>query len=573
MNRIPVLWYQGTKGMWDHGIVAEFLNGTLYGAGLVPRDFDERLTRDHPGEGSVLVVCGGAYREQASTIVEHLNSYPWSVCILTSDEGHGFQWQVLPTGANRSTWVQYPCPGVHDLIPLRLPTGFRCDTRSTLQVARSVSRARDYVWSFAGQVQHEFRRECVRQAQALTRPGHLFVSNKGFASGYPYQEYVDILLRSQTVLCPAGSDSPDSFRVYEALEAGALPICDRRMPTWSKEQDYWQFLWGEQPPYPVVDHWSELPEVLNSVVGSQHIINRSAAWWIGKKRQMAWSLSDDITRFAGRPVRDDLRDRVTILMPSSPIPSHPSTDKIAEAIRQIRTYPEIAECEIIIMLDGVREEHQSRAADYAEYTRRLIDLCNWDPAFHGCLPLVFDRHTHQANMTRYALTLVRTPLIYFVEHDFHPFGEIPFTKVCDVVQNRSDVNYVCFNWEHEISPYRLHMYLDKDPRDVDGLPMIRAIQWSQQPHIAKTEWYRWIIHNHFGVRARAMIENVMYGVVARSIQGSVSNWLKWGTWVYTPPGSIRRSFHLDGRETDPPLPQINSYDGPVPLGAPPADIP
>src|SRR3990167_3538122 len=117
-----------------------------------------------------------------------------------------------------------------------------------------------------------------------------------------------------------------------------------------------------------------------------------------------------------------MKDTLTIVMPTSPIPSHLSTEVVEESIRRLRAYPDLKDCEILIQIDGIREEQRHREADYEEYKRRLLWLCAHE--FENCLPIVFDEHLHQAGMLRATLDRIRTPLLFYVEHDTFPMGEI-----------------------------------------------------------------------------------------------------------------------------------------------------
>ena len=46
-----------------------------------------------------------------------------------------------------------------------------------------------------------------------------------------------------------------------------------------------------------------------------------------------------------------MKDTLTIVMPTSPIPSHPSTEVIEESIRRLRVYPDLKDCEILIQIE------------------------------------------------------------------------------------------------------------------------------------------------------------------------------------------------------------------------------
>ena len=58
--------------------------------------------------------------------------------------------------------------------------------------------------------------------------------------GVEYQQYLDIMRQSKYVICPAGSMCVDSFRLYEAMECGAIPITDVRSPRGHPDFNYFK---------------------------------------------------------------------------------------------------------------------------------------------------------------------------------------------------------------------------------------------------------------------------------------------------------------------------------------------
>jgi hypothetical protein len=68
-------------------------------------------------------------------------------------------------------------------------------------------------------------------------------------------ECSDIYFRSKYVPCPSGVNI-ETFRVCEALEWGCIPIVKR-----SGKDDYFKNIFGDHP-FKVVDHWSEIADIL-----------------------------------------------------------------------------------------------------------------------------------------------------------------------------------------------------------------------------------------------------------------------------------------------------------------------
>ncbi len=77
---------------------------------------------------------------------------------------------------------------------------------------------------------------------------------------------------------------------------------------------------------------------------------------------------------------------VTIVIPTSVSPIHPSTEIIDEVIRGVRQY--FPDNEIILQVDGLRIEQAHRKDMYDEYKTRVLwkSLHEW----HNVLPIIFD---------------------------------------------------------------------------------------------------------------------------------------------------------------------------------------
>lgn len=235
-----------------------------------------------------------------------------------------------------------------------------------------------------------------------------------------------------------------------------------------------------------------------------------------------------------------LAEHITVLVPTSPIPSHPST-AIIDATLESLDCAGLGECQVIVMADGVRTEQADRASDYASYLARLV--------MGGANLYAAPEFLHQAEMTRRALEQVATPLILFVEHDTPLTGEIPWLSMCAAIES-GDADVVRLH--HEAAILEPHRYLTAGRRrNVHGVPLVATAQWSQRPHLASAEWYRWMLDTYFGPHARTMIEDRIYSEIA-------TPWVErreWGKvcklWMYAPTeGSWKRSEHLDGRAGD-----------------------
>lgn len=228
------------------------------------------------------------------------------------------------------------------------------------------------------------------------------------------------------------------------------------------------------------------------------------------------------------------KDDITVLIPTTAMPSQPSTEVIDRVLDSIKE--NLPDSEIIIMFDGLKPDLLDKKPAYEEYIQKLLWRANFEA--ENITPLVFDQWSHQSLMTKQALALVKTPLILFVECDAPLTGEIPWKELIEVVKS-GYANVIRFHHEAQIHPEHKFMMLDDKPIDIMGVPLLRTKQWSGRPHLASTEFYR-DIASRWDNEPR-FIEHIMYGLVENS------GWEQWRLHIYAPKGTLVRSLHIDGR--------------------------
>jgi hypothetical protein len=530
---IPVVWKNylagvQAKGFYDQTLLQWLFDQKMPG-GHTFKHFEEFHDLGDP-QGVVLVTPG--HFRDPDPIIKDLASRPWALVIVTSDEeGLAPFWELRRS--NRVIWKHWPRPELAWQPDRVLPLGW---TPGTVE-ANQERPEKDHDWFFAGQITHP-RRDAVAQALRLMSGGKLIATSTFLQTdngGINTAEYREMMRRSRVIPCPSGPNIPDTFRFYEALEAGAVPLADATSPRGGV--GYWGRAFPTVP-FPVVDDWSTLPQLVDEWK-RQHKRVPVLAWWEQAKRDLIWRLHDDITMLKGSAPKAPVEERITVLMPTSPIPSHPDTSIVEQTVASIRERLPLAE--IIIMADGVRPELEHRRADYTEYLERLVWLCRrWK-----AIPLVFEEWQHQANTTRRALQMVRTDLVLYVEHDTPLTGDIPWKQLGHFVLN-DDFHVIRFHHERQIPGEHEYMMrgdvtLSKDGQD---FRFRRTVQWSQRPHLARTDRYRQWVDKFFPPASRTMIEDRLHGIAANA------DWDEFRVGIYLPRGSIQRSLHLDGRGSD-----------------------
>lgn len=253
VTTIPIHWAFNARGNWDHGMMMLAEEGKLCDRPDVKFErVGANLFQEHGGPcvRSVCphtVVCingGNAYKPEMQEFLSQLRK---CLVISLSDEEAKFRPEMVHS--SNVVWVQYGQPGKHDAAAKWILTGMRYDTPEMvrrLSASLDPDSPRHYLWSFVGQAQNTTRKEMV--AVLMKRPDGLLKITDGFGGqngdGYDYEEYIDTMLDSDFVLCPAGNVVADSFRFAEALECGAIPIAQFKGEQESDDHIYWERVFG-----------------------------------------------------------------------------------------------------------------------------------------------------------------------------------------------------------------------------------------------------------------------------------------------------------------------------------------
>lgn len=230
---------------------------------------------------------------------------------------------------------------------------------------------------------------------------------------------------------------------------------------------------------------------------------------------------------------------ITVVIPTSVLPSHPSTAIIDQTIKDIRA--QLPDNEIILQVDGLREEQLNRKEDYDEYKNRILWKCLHE--WHNVVPLIFEEHEHQSGMLNKTLDIIKTPLMLYVE------GDAPLTpdrfidwEECIWFIETGRGNVIRFHFEAFIPEPHEHLMFEKKGN------FLQTIQWSQRPHLSTVSFYReQILPN---CPDKSFIEDTIHGFIQDVFHniGRKVFWKKIGLYIYHPEGDIKRSYHLDGRD-------------------------
>lgn len=534
--KIPVKFLNFNKdapdtGYWDHTLLTKIFN----------RDEFVITTRD-PSQ-AIIVIPATQNIEHIGKINDYIANMDAVIVILTGGEEGTFPTEAL-RHPKMKVWLMAPHPNkAHTKVDRFIGFGItpHCD-----QLPTEVPE-KDLKWFFSGQITHRRRKE-VAEVLRKEEGGEL-IETSGFSQGIEPTEYIKRMARAKIVPCPAGPMVADSFRFYEALEAGCIPIADGLSPH-SGCYGYWELLFGNNIPFPIAKTWDDLHGLLsyyNDTFDSDS--NKIFAWWQNYKREIVRNLVRDFNFLTIWNRTDNNRfydKQITVVVPTSPTKSNPDTSIIEETIATIRAH--LPKSDIIVTFDGVRPEQEYLKSNYQEYTRKLLWKMNRE--WRNVYPIIFEEHTHQVGMLRKTLDNVDTEFVLYVEHDtpLTPDCSIPWER-CAHTLHQGYADLIRFHYEAYIPEPHEYLMLDRNPIQLGVIPAVRTIQWSQRPHLASVDFYRRILRENFSADAKTFIEDKMHSVVIEAYKREQKQgWNKFKLCIYHPEdGNIKRSYHLDGR--------------------------
>jgi hypothetical protein len=225
------------------------------------------------------------------------------------------------------------------------------------------------------------------------------------------------------------------------------------------------------------------------------------------------------------------KNDVTPVLVTSILPSHPDTRILDETLNSIRFH--FPDNEIILQIDGLRDERLNRKPDYDEFKNRILWKCMHE--WKNVLPVIFDDHSHQTTMMKETIGIINTSALLYIEGDAPLVIDrsIDWQQCLDMLEYQK-ANTIRYHFEDQIPNEHWHLMLGLEGE------FLRTKQWSQRPHLSTVQYYRDIVLPFSD--DKTFIEDRFHGKVQSD------SWDKHKLWIYYPDRGIKRSYHLDGRQ-------------------------
>ena len=287
-----VWWYWSLDYRWN-GCVYD--HDTALFEDFFPRGQHQYVNSfdDLPSDTGAIVVLNGENTDAQKTVVaEKIKTLPWVVLFSIQDGNARLHLEEFQH-PNMRIWVHAAKKGRHDdyrHVPVGYAHSFRysaVDATKTLDwlfIGRNHPELPEWTRALNSLVGGVPTERCVWSNQGILIPDrpHNMVSD---------DEYVRLMCSAKIVICrPPGLRLFETGRVYEALEAGAIPIAC---------PGDWEYVLGEQPPFPITDA-ANLETCLQSTLRTwPERVLEIQDWWKSYKARLKVELVNDIEKING----------------------------------------------------------------------------------------------------------------------------------------------------------------------------------------------------------------------------------------------------------------------------------
>lgn len=171
--------------------------------------------------------------------------------------------------------------------------------RKFADICKSLNSERETTWCFAGTA-HGERAQMLEIFKDYGTSVVHYCSGFGAADSLKTEEYAQTLKNSVFALCPPGQDSNDTFRVYEALEAGCIPVTLRRSKQFDIHPSYWHGVFrGEfNIPFIYAENWEDAKKQVKDLdeATTKKVRGKCAMFWEKWKNNWVTTIEKEVFR-------------------------------------------------------------------------------------------------------------------------------------------------------------------------------------------------------------------------------------------------------------------------------------
>lgn len=272
-TQVHLIWQMDRKNTWEEDWIMELLSGLDIN---VIDDGSYTIQKD-------LSIIVSNYNPNLATYIKGLREKGLTFgIIITSDEAYS-----IPTDFYQYAnfvFRNYWHPNfVHDSKIIQFPLGYKNKFWQDGPQEIKPASQRKYVWSFAGRLDHHYRANMIQEMRNVPNYHLHQIHAWADARSLSTKDYRNLMLDTIFIPCARGCYNLDSFRLYEALECGCIPVVEK-VP-----YDYFGSFFGNHP-FIAVSSWTEAPRIIQALLNNPAALEakREACyeWWQRFKKNM-----------------------------------------------------------------------------------------------------------------------------------------------------------------------------------------------------------------------------------------------------------------------------------------------
>ena len=154
---------------------------------------------------------------------------------------------------------------------------------------QNIGTEKKYKWTFVGTPHKSSRNDLLFQLSNI-KPNFIHKTRKFNEKIIEVNEMSKVLSLTEFLPCPNGFVHPETYRVYEALECGCIPIVENAYK-------YYDRLFPKNP-FIKVDKWSEAKTIINNLDKEKIKQKREDCkmWWNNYKKELQESINSVISK-------------------------------------------------------------------------------------------------------------------------------------------------------------------------------------------------------------------------------------------------------------------------------------
>ena len=230
-------------------------------------------------------------------------------------------------------------------------------------------------------------------------------------------------------------------------------------------------------------------------------------------------------------------EAITVIIPTSPLAVHPSTEIIDETIAQVRKH--LPEARILLLMDGVHPEEEYLRDKYQGFKRAIRNIERSNLDFETVEFLCW---RHQSGMLKWILEgspacddeEIKTPLVFWTEHDI-PLNDAPINWQ-GIVDTLLEGKIGGIRFELTGNPPKRNEVMGRVV--THGIPLTLSTQYVNWPQVFRLDYLKAFVAA-FGTSKTYLECSEFDNLVGRL-------WSKWQYGIYSP-DPIIRCYHTNGR--------------------------